>query len=64
MASLDENVAKNPGTEAFEKAMIENVYAARSTQFGSSTQRVQNAVQNRLEQEKGLALAMVDAIAV
>ena len=64
MAGLDENVAKNPGTEAFEKAMIENVYAARSTQFGSSTQRVQNAVQNRLEQEKGLALAMVEAIAV
>lgn len=64
MANLDEKVAQNPGTEAFEKAMIENVYAARSTQFGSSTQRVQNAVQNRLAQEKGLALAMVGAIEV
>lgn len=49
-----------PGSEEFDKNMIEKVYAMRSTQFGSSTQQVQNAVQSRLAVEKELALAMLE----
>lgn len=43
-----------------EKEIIKNVYAIRSQQFGSSTERVQEAVQNRLQREMKLALAMTD----
>ena len=49
-----------PGSDEFDKHMIEKVYAMRSTQFGSSTQQVQNAVQSRLAVEKDLALAMLE----
>ena len=45
---------------AFEKALITKLYALRSDQFGSSEMRVQNAVQNRLVEERDLALAMMD----
>lgn len=48
-----------PGSDEFDKHMIEKVYAMRSTQFGSSTQQVQSAVQSRLAVEKELALAML-----
>lgn len=62
MDKIDASTADKPGTENFEKAMIENIYAMRSTQFSSSTERVQSAVQNRLEQERDLALAMLKHI--
>ncbi len=55
----DEGMAASTG-EAFEKALITKVYALRSGQFGSSEARVQNAVQNRLVEERDLALAMMD----
>lgn len=44
----------------FEKQLIREVYAVRSGQFGSSSERVQVAVQNRLDREMKLALAMTD----
>jgi len=42
-----------------ERKLIDNVYAIRAEQFGSSTEQVRSAVRNRLRQEKALALAMV-----
>ncbi|MDR3044068.1 MAG: hypothetical protein LBU75_07375 [Desulfovibrio sp.] len=44
----------------FEKQLIREVYAVRSGQFGASSERVQAAVQNRLDREMKLALAMTD----
>ena len=46
--------------EVFDKSLIENIYALRSRQFGSSSSRVRSAVQSRLREEKALALAMLD----
>lgn len=43
----------------FNSKLIEGVYNSRKGQFGSSTQRVQEAVTNRLNQEKELALNML-----
>ncbi|WP_164561896.1 chitosanase [Nitratidesulfovibrio vulgaris] len=42
-----------------ERELIRNVYAVRSEQFGSSTSRVREAVQQRLQREMQLALNMV-----
>ncbi|MCL1985160.1 MAG: hypothetical protein FWG59_01755 [Betaproteobacteria bacterium] len=42
-----------------ERKLIDNVYAIRAEQFGSSTEQVRTAVRNRLRQEKALALAML-----
>ena len=42
-----------------ERKLIDNVYAIRAEQFGSSTEQVRASVRNRLRQEKGLALAML-----
>jgi hypothetical protein len=42
-----------------ERRLIDNVYAIRAEQFGSSTDQVRAAVRNRLRQEKALALAMI-----
>lgn len=47
------------GQTLFEKSLIENIYALRSRQFGSSSNRVRSAVQSRLQEEKALALAML-----
>ena len=55
----EEGVDASSG-DAFEKSLITKVYALRSGQFGSSELRVQNAVQNRLVEERDLALAMVE----
>ena len=57
---LGEDGVDTASGESFEKALITKVYDLRSGQFGSSELRVQNAVQNRLVQERNLALAMVD----
>ena len=42
-----------------ERKLIDNVYAIRAEQFGSSTEQVRVAVRSRLRQEKALALAML-----
>lgn len=48
------------GTDGdFNAKLIEGVYDTRKGQFGSSTQRVQESVANRLNQEKQLALSML-----
>ncbi len=46
--------------ENFEKNLIAKVYDIRSTQFGNSTAAVQASVRNRMVEEKGLALAMLN----
>ncbi|MBQ7738170.1 MAG: hypothetical protein IJT59_00755 [Desulfovibrionaceae bacterium] len=43
----------------YERKMINNVYQIRATQFGSSTEAVRAAVQNRFKKEKLLALDML-----
>jgi hypothetical protein len=40
-------------------SLIEKVYAMRGTQFGSSTERVRQAVLSRFENEKAMAIAML-----
>lgn len=45
----------------FDVAVIDEVYSRRATQFGSSTERVRNAVQSRFRQERTLALLMVES---
>ncbi len=46
--------------ENFDQRMIKNVYDIRATQFGSSTEAVQKAVRNRMNEEKNLALNMLN----
>ncbi len=48
-----------PQGKDFEKALINNVYAIRAEQFGSSTQAVQDSVRNRMHKEKSIALSML-----
>ena len=43
----------------YERKMINNVYQIRATQFGSSTEAVRAAVQNRFKKEKLMALDML-----
>ena len=47
------------GEEGFSAKLIEGVYDTRKGQFGSSTERVQQSVANRMDREKELALAML-----
>lgn len=47
------------GGRSYDQKLIDNVYALRAEQFGSSTAQVQNAVRNRLQKEKQLALGML-----
>lgn len=54
-----EMTGKSQGA-AYDKKMINNVYDIRAEQFGSSTESVQDAVRNRLQREKKLALNMVN----
>lgn len=58
VAASGKNEAENQ--TVFNKSLIENIYALRSRQFGSSNSRVRSAVQSRLQEEKALALAMLD----
>lgn len=44
---------------SYDKKLINEVYEIRAEQFGSSTASVQDAVRNRLAQEKQLALNML-----
>ncbi len=54
-------LAQNAGMESFTRAgrdLIKQIYAIRAGQFGSSTQRLQAAVQHRLTSEMHEALDM------
>jgi len=42
-----------------ERKLIDNVYAIRAEQFGSSSAQVRAAIRDRLRQEKAMALAML-----
>lgn len=55
-----DDLSGKPTDPAYERKLISNVYKLRAGQFGSSTQAVQAAVQNRFRQEKNLALNMLD----
>lgn len=48
----------------FSRKLIEQVYDTRKGQFGSSTERVRQAVGNRLESEKEIALNMLSGMQV
>lgn len=48
----------------FSRKLIENVYDTRKGQFGSSTERVQDAVASRLDSEKEIALNMLSSMQV
>ena len=63
MDKIDPTLADKEGSPEFEQALIENVYAMRSTQFSSSTEQVRTAVKSRLKEEKNLALAMLQHLA-
>ena len=49
----------DPQDPNYERNMISNVYRIRAGQFGSSTEAVRAAVQNRFKKEKLLALNML-----
>lgn len=57
-----ENGGKAPRArdKNYDKKLIDNVYAIRAEQFGSSTEQVQIAVRNRMRREKALALNMLE----
>lgn len=52
-------ISGNKNDPNYERKMISNVYQIRATQFGSSTESVRAAVQNRFKKEKVLALNML-----
>lgn len=45
---------------SYERKLINNVYALRAGQFGSSTSQVRDAVRSRFRQEKAMALNMLE----
>ncbi len=54
-----DKISGDPGNPNYERNMISNVYKIRAGQFGSSTEAVRAAVQNRFKKEKLLALNML-----
>jgi hypothetical protein len=58
-ASAVDAVNRN-GADDFGKSLIQEVYAHRSGQFGSSTERVRSAVHSRFASEMELALSLFD----
>jgi hypothetical protein len=56
---IDRFVA-SPQDNEFNEKLIEGVYDTRKGQFGSSTERVRNSVVSRLNEEKQLALNMLE----
>jgi len=50
----------SPTTQNFDRSMIDEVYKLRSGQFGGQGSRVRAAVQNRLQNEKATAVAMLE----
>lgn len=59
-SKLSDNTARDEKLLA-DNALIRQIYSLRSTQFGSSTPRVQAAVKSRLKQEMNAALEMLKA---
>jgi hypothetical protein len=56
------NARSGKSTDAgYERKLIQNVYSVRTGQFGSSTPAVQASVARRFQQEKLLALNMLDS---
>ena len=53
--SMGEDMPEN----RFAQKLIEKVYDSRKTQFGSSTAQVQASVRGRMDEEKGMVLAML-----
>jgi len=49
------------GATQFEQKLIDKVYSARGKQFGGSSVRVASAVKRRFEEEKQLALGMLNS---
>ena len=54
----------NGRDEDFNAMLIKGVYETRKGQFGSSTARVQRSVANRMDDEKQLALSMLDKMSL
>ncbi|MBO4369516.1 MAG: hypothetical protein J5803_05400 [Desulfovibrio sp.] len=54
-----DGMSGSPNDPNYERNMINNVYKIRAGQFGSSTEAVRAAVQNRFKKEKLLALNML-----
>lgn len=52
--------AGNARDKNFDKRLINNIYAIRAEQFGSSTEEVQSSVRHRMHREKALALTMLE----
>jgi hypothetical protein len=50
----------SPTAQNFDRSMIDEVYKLRSGQFGGQGARVRAAVQNRLQNEKATAVAMLE----
>ncbi|MGE4293420.1 MAG: hypothetical protein AB7E32_14570 [Desulfovibrio sp.] len=50
-----------PENSEFVHKLIDEVYDSRKTQFGSSSRSVRASVQSRMDHEKRMALAMLDA---
>jgi hypothetical protein len=60
VTASDNLQAKGKSVQNFDRAMIEEIYRLRSGHFGSHTNRVRTAVQNRLQDEKETAVAMLE----
>ena len=62
-ARIFSRAAENAGNARdrnYDRKLIDNVYAIRAEQFGSSTEQVQQSVRNRMHKEKALALNMLE----
>ncbi|MDR3362744.1 MAG: chitosanase [Desulfovibrio sp.] len=55
-----DNMSGKPADPGYERKLIQNVYALRAGQFGSSDENIQAAVGRRFVREKMLALNMLD----
>lgn len=55
-----DDLSGKAGDASYERKMINNVYSVRAGQFGSSTNKVRQAVRNRFKEEKQLALQMLE----
>jgi hypothetical protein len=55
-----DNMSGKPVDPGYERKLIQNVYALRAGQFGSSDENIQAAVGRRFVREKMLALNMLD----
>lgn len=56
-----QQIQTSPEHRDFARQLIGEVYDYRKTQFGSSSTRVRESVQNRMDREKELALSMLES---